>query len=85
MKQVIHATTSTTQLSRTKGTPVFHVLRRSFIQLAMVLRRIIGAPDYQTYVEHSKRCRPDAVPLTRREFEKQRLHDRYSRPGSRCC
>lgn len=49
------------------------------------LNRIIGAPDYDTYLAHATRCHPDAPPLTRDEFVKQRLEDRYSRPGTRCC
>jgi len=50
-----------------------------------IVRRIIGAPDYNTYVQHMARCHPDVVPMTARQFERQRLEDRYSRPGSRCC
>lgn len=49
------------------------------------LNRIIGAPDYDGYLRHHRRCHPDCRPLTRDEFVKQRLEDRYSRPGARCC
>ncbi len=52
---------------------------------ARTLRTIIGAPDYERYVEHVRQCHPGRVPMTRDEFAKQRLEDRYSRPGSRCC
>ena len=50
-----------------------------------ILHRIIGAPDYDGYVAHASRCHPDQALLSRDEFVKQRLEDRYSRPGSRCC
>lgn len=50
-----------------------------------IVRRIIGAPDYETYVAHVRSCHPDRAPLTRDEFVRQRLEDRYSRPGARCC
>lgn len=50
-----------------------------------ILHRIIGAPDYEGYVAHATRCHPDRPPLSRDEFVRQRLEDRYSRPGSRCC
>lgn len=49
------------------------------------LNRIIGAPDYDTYLAHAARCHPDSPPLSRDEFVKQRLNDKYSRPGTRCC
>ena len=52
---------------------------------ADVVRRIIGVPDYDTYLAHMQAHHPDAVPLTPREFEVLRMNDRYSRPGSRCC
>jgi len=49
------------------------------------LRRIIGAPDYDGYLQHQRTCHPDLAPLTKDEFVRQRLEDRYSRPGARCC
>ena len=54
-------------------------------RLASLVRRIIGAPDYDTYLAHVRQCHPDATPLSRDDFARQRLEDRYSRPGSRCC
>ena len=57
------------------------VLRRA----AGVLRALLGAPDYERYVAHVRRCHAGAEPLTREEFVRQRLDARYSRPGSRCC
>jgi len=55
------------------------------MRLARVLRRIIGAPDYEAYLEHVRACHPMEEPLTEEAFFRQRLDDRYSRPGSRCC
>ncbi len=52
---------------------------------AAVVRRIIGAPDYDTYVAHMASRHPGTVPLSKPEFELLRLSDRYNRPGSRCC
>ncbi|MEP7381960.1 MAG: YbdD/YjiX family protein [Gemmatimonadota bacterium] len=49
------------------------------------LNRIIGAPDYDAYLAHATRRHPGAPTLTRDEFVKQRLEDRYSKPGARCC
>jgi uncharacterized short protein YbdD (DUF466 family) len=54
-------------------------------ELAEIIRRIIGVPDYDRYLGHLRSCHPEAEPLSREEFSRQRLEDRYSRPGTRCC
>ena len=50
-----------------------------------VVRSIIGAPDYDRYVQHMRARHPDCELASRDEFMQQRLESRYSRPGSRCC
>jgi uncharacterized short protein YbdD (DUF466 family) len=57
------------------------VLKRA----AAILRRIIGVPDYDGYLAHVRACHPETVPMSRADFERSRLEDRYSRPGQRCC
>ena len=57
------------------------LLRRA----AIVVRRIIGVPDYERYVAHLRERHAGVVPMSREEFERARLEDRYSRPGQRCC
>lgn len=52
---------------------------------ASVIRRIIGAPDYDAYLSHMTARHPDQTPMTVREFERVRMVDRYNKPGSRCC
>ena len=52
---------------------------------ARVLRRVLGAPDYEGYVAHTRRAHPGCTPMTRDEFVRMRLEERYSRPGARCC
>ncbi len=54
-------------------------------QLLAIVRRVIGAPDYALYVNHMHAHHPECVVLSEREFERERLSARYSRPGSRCC
>jgi uncharacterized short protein YbdD (DUF466 family) len=54
-------------------------------RIAAVVRRVVGVPDYDNYVAHVQRCHPGTVPMTRREFERVRLEDKYNRPGQRCC
>jgi uncharacterized short protein YbdD (DUF466 family) len=52
---------------------------------AVVVRRIIGAPDYERYLAHVARRHPDCVPLSADAFARDALARRYDRPGSRCC
>jgi uncharacterized short protein YbdD (DUF466 family) len=54
-------------------------------RIGIVVRRVIGAPDYDRYLAHVGACHPGTAPMTREEFERSRLEDRYSRPGQRCC
>ena len=57
------------------------LLRRA----ADVVRRVVGVPDYERYVEHVRTKHPGREPMTREAFERSRLEDKYSRPGQRCC
>ena len=52
---------------------------------AVVLRIVIGAPDYERYLAHVAHRHPGSVPLSRDEFARDALARRYDRPGSRCC
>jgi uncharacterized short protein YbdD (DUF466 family) len=54
-------------------------------RFARVLRRIIGAPDYERYVLHVRTAHPGEEPMNQAQFSKRQLEDKYSRPGSRCC
>jgi uncharacterized short protein YbdD (DUF466 family) len=61
--------------------PVAELLGR----VALVVRRVIGVPDYARYVAHVHRAHPGAVPLSLEAFTRDALARRYERPGSRCC
>ena len=54
-------------------------------QALRILRTIIGAPDYDRYLQHMRDHHPECQVASRDEFMQQRLESRYSRPGSRCC
>lgn len=54
-------------------------------RVAAVIRRIIGVPDYEVYVAHVRSHHPGQEPLSERDFLREQLTARYSRPGSRCC
>ena len=60
---------------------VGEALRRA----ASIVRRVIGVPDYERYVEHVRTCHPETQPMSRLDFERSRLEDKYSKPGQRCC
>ena len=53
--------------------------------IGRILRLVLGAPDYERYVAHVRDSHPGCGPLSRAEFERERLEARYARPGSRCC
>lgn len=54
-------------------------------RVAAVIRRMIGVPDYETYLAHMRRQYPECTPLDPRTFERERLTARYKATGSRCC
>ncbi|MEP6764213.1 MAG: YbdD/YjiX family protein [Gemmatimonadaceae bacterium] len=54
-------------------------------RIAAVIRRIMGAPDYERYVAHMTAHHPECEVLNKDAFVRERMNDRYSRPGSRCC
>jgi uncharacterized short protein YbdD (DUF466 family) len=60
-------------------------LRTRLAGIGTLLRRIIGAPDYERYLEHVASRHPGATPLSREAFARDVLARRYERPGSRCC
>jgi uncharacterized short protein YbdD (DUF466 family) len=60
-------------------------LRERLARAACVIRRVIGAPDYERYVAHVRRAHPEVAPISREAFARDALARRYDRPGSRCC
>ena len=50
-----------------------------------VVRTVVGAPDYARYLAHQREKHPDATPLSREEFARERERARYEGTGNRCC
>ncbi len=48
-------------------------------------RRIIGIPDYDTYVAHLREHHPERPVPSYEEFFNERLEARYKGGGGRCC
>lgn len=86
MQVTTYALHRTTPDGQTSPMPVVverlgNVLRHA----AVVVRRVIGVPDYERYVAHVREKHPGREPMSREDFERVRLEDKYSRPGQRCC
>ena len=55
--------------------------------IAQSARLMVGVPDYATYVDHRRRVHPDAPPMSREEFFRDRQQARYGlgKGRFRCC
>lgn len=62
-----------------------HCLRIAWRIAVRSARLAIGVPDYGTYIAHCRQHHPDRVPMTRKEFFRERMDARYARGRSRCC
>lgn len=51
----------------------------------VIARRIIGVPDYDTYVAHLRAHHPERAVPTYAEFFAERQEARYRGGGGRCC
>jgi uncharacterized short protein YbdD (DUF466 family) len=60
-------------------------VRQFLTALAGALRIVMGAPRYDAYRAHAALHHPQAEPMSRAEFERARLVERYSKPGAKCC
>ena len=60
-------------------------VRERLRRIGRVIRRVIGAPDYERYLEHCRLRHPDVEPLALADFIRERLAARYEKAGSRCC
>ena len=49
------------------------------------LRRVVGMPDYQAYVEHQRLHHPESPIPSEREFFTRYTESRYSGGPTRCC
>jgi uncharacterized short protein YbdD (DUF466 family) len=50
-----------------------------------IVRTVIGAPDYARYLAHQRAKHPNATPLSREQFARERERARYEGTGNRCC
>jgi uncharacterized short protein YbdD (DUF466 family) len=50
-----------------------------------VVRQVVGAPDYERYLEHHARCHAGAALLDRRAFYEEFVSRRFGPGPTRCC
>lgn len=60
-------------------------VRRGVRWLRWYLREVAGESAYDRYLEHAGAGHPGRPVLSRRQFERQRMDERDSRPQQRCC
>ena len=69
------------------GASAEHVMtfgeRLAFFRQAV--KRIIGAPDYETYLARHRQVHPEVPPMSEKEFFRFAIDRRYAKAGPRCC
>jgi uncharacterized short protein YbdD (DUF466 family) len=60
-------------------------LRGAAGRVLRVVRQIVGAPDYERYLEHHARCHPGSEPLDGRGFYAEFVSRRFGPGPTRCC
>ena len=64
---------------------IVETARERIERAACIVRRVIGVPDYDRYVAHVHAHHPGVEPMSQDEFVHQRMIEKYTRPGGRCC
>ena len=60
-------------------------LRRAGRYLGSAFRSILGAPDYEAYLQHMAEAHPEKVPLTLEAFMRNHREARFGRGRRTCC
>lgn len=64
---------------------MFKDLSKLGTYLGQAARLMVGLPDYDTYVAHTRSQHPDREPMSYEEFFRERQEARYSGSIGRCC
>ena len=59
--------------------------RAGWRRMLSVIRRISGMPDYAAHIEHLRRCHPEQLIPTERQFYDDFVQARYGDGPTRCC
>ncbi len=60
-------------------------LADTLYRFASIIRRVIGAPDYERYLAHVQMSHPGMTPLTHAQFVQDAMARRYGKGAGRCC
>lgn len=55
------------------------------VELKGAYHGVFGVPDYDAYLRHAADRHPDRPPMTREEFARAFIDNRYGNMRSRCC
>jgi uncharacterized short protein YbdD (DUF466 family) len=59
--------------------------QRALRRFLRAIRQIVGAPDYERYLEHCAASHPERPPLSAREYYADFVTRRFGGGPSRCC
>lgn len=64
---------------------MFNNLAKMGQYLGQAAKMMIGVPDYDAYVQHTRLKHPDRTPMTYEEFFRERQDARYASSVGKCC
>jgi uncharacterized short protein YbdD (DUF466 family) len=64
---------------------MFSNLARMGEYLGQTARLMVGIPDYDAYVQHTRLKHPDRIPMTYEEFFRERQDARFGGAAGKCC
>ena len=70
-----------------RSVATWRAVTRTWKSLARGARLMVGQPDYDAYVQHTRRAHPERPVMTYAEFFRDRQDARYGGKGgtARCC
>jgi uncharacterized short protein YbdD (DUF466 family) len=64
---------------------MFKDLSKLGTYLGQAARMMVGLPDYETYVAHTRSQHPERAPMNYEEFFRERQEARYKGGVGKCC
>ncbi len=61
------------------------VIETAVRRLLGAVRQVVGAPDYDRYLQHHAACHPGEAPLSPREYYVDFVTRRFGSGPTRCC
>lgn len=64
---------------------MFNNLAKMGQYLGQAAKMMVGLPDYDAYVQHTRLKHPDREPMSYEEFFRERQDARYASGVGKCC